>query len=125
MTAAARATAHARNGAVPPPGGANPGGANPGGVTPGGANQNQAEPQPEPSRKYQRFPELVDIILKRAADPWVSLAVRGVEIVNVRLGGCGVLMGPTGGGKSSLAIVSAYATAMCSPFAKCTRRLPR
>lgn len=49
-----------------------------------------------------RGPQLVDEIMRYAAEPWVSLLIGGEELGRVRNGGIVVIMGGSGSGKSSL-----------------------
>jgi archaellum biogenesis ATPase FlaH len=66
-------------------------------------------PQPSgPQRpKWHRAADMIEMILRYANEPWVSLRLGfdvgdDTEIVPVRAGGIVVVMGPTGGGKTSL-----------------------
>lgn len=52
--------------------------------------------------KWHRMPDLVEVIMVRARDPWVPLTLGADEIARVRQGGMVVMMGPTGSGKTSL-----------------------
>jgi KaiC/GvpD/RAD55 family RecA-like ATPase len=57
--------------------------------------------------KWHRSAAIVETILRHADEPWVSLRLGldvtdDAEIVAVRAGGIVVVMGPTGGGKTSL-----------------------
>jgi hypothetical protein len=60
------------------------------------------EPPPKPKPVWRSAPELVDAIWERKDDPWVGLRLLDEEICRVRAGGIVVVMGPPGGGKSSL-----------------------
>jgi replicative DNA helicase len=60
-----------------------------------------------PPRKWHRAADIIDTIERYAAEPWISLRLGqdlsdNAEIVRVRAGGIVVVMGPTGGGKTSL-----------------------
>jgi len=59
------------------------------------------EPQ-SPRKPWHRMPELVDVIMLRASEPWARLTVGDEELVPIRAGGNAVVMGPTGGRKTSL-----------------------
>lgn len=54
--------------------------------------------------RWHRSPALVDLILKYAGEPLVSLRLGGDELAIVRQGGIVVVMGPTGAGKTSLLV---------------------
>ena len=56
---------------------------------------------PGPPR-WRRMPALVELILSRAAEPWVDLRLGQDVIVSVRAGGIPIVMGSTGAGKTSL-----------------------
>lgn len=51
---------------------------------------------------WHRAPDLVDVILARAKEPWIALRLGGDELVSVRPGGIVTITGGTGSGKSSL-----------------------
>ena len=55
--------------------------------------------------------DLAEDITRRAAEPWVPLALDGGTLVKVPLGEIAVLVGPTGSGKSTLALAMAVAHA--------------
>ena len=52
--------------------------------------------------QWVRMPDLVDVIAARSAEPWASFKLGEDEIVEIRAGGIMIVMGPTGGGKTSL-----------------------
>lgn len=58
--------------------------------------------KPEPPWRWG--PELVDRILARAGDPWISLTVGGTELARARAGATIVVIGNSGSGKSSLVL---------------------
>jgi KaiC/GvpD/RAD55 family RecA-like ATPase len=63
-------------------------------------------PTPRPP-KWHRAADIIETIQRYAAEPWVSLRLGldlsdDAEIIAVRAGGIVVVMGPTGGGKTSL-----------------------
>ena len=62
-----------------------------------GEDDGDAEP------RYPRAPSLVDVILARSSEPWISLGLDGAEIASLRLGSVAMLMGGAGSGKSTLA----------------------
>jgi replicative DNA helicase len=62
-----------------------------------------APPEPPKPQAWKRCRELVDVILARAAEPWVQLRLGGEDLVSVRPGGIVLLIGGTGRGKTSLA----------------------
>lgn len=66
----------------------------------GHVNGHSAEAPRPPA--WKRGPELVDCIWVHKDEPWIGLQVGADEIVRVRPGGIAVVMGPPGGGKSSL-----------------------
>lgn len=68
----------------------------------GGATKVEARVHTETKPRWRRCRELVDLILERAKEPWVSLQLGDAEIVKVRLGGIVLLIGGTGRGKTSL-----------------------
>lgn len=87
----------------------------------------QRGPQPPPSDKprWRRAPDLVDVIMAHAGDPWAKLTLGDEELVSVRCGGSIVVMGPTGSGKSSLvcSLIVEYARTQ-GPVVVMSRELP-
>lgn len=59
-------------------------------------------PAPTEPPPWRFGPELVDRILERAKDPWISLMLLEEEIARVRAGGTVVVIGSSGSGKTSL-----------------------
>lgn len=57
-----------------------------------------------PARPASVARDVVSTIRARASEPWVPLTVGGTEIVTVRPGGMALLIGTTGGGKTSLTL---------------------
>lgn len=57
---------------------------------------------PSVRRPWRRCRDLVDVILERAKEPWVTLQLGDAQIVQVRAGGIVLLIGGTGRGKTSL-----------------------
>lgn len=55
-------------------------------------------------RRGKTWLESVEEIYRRAADPWVSIRLGQIELLNLRIGSYITLIGPEGGGKSSLAL---------------------
>jgi energy-coupling factor transporter ATP-binding protein EcfA2 len=51
--------------------------------------------------------QIAEEITRRAADPWIALKVGNTTLASVPLGEVAVLIGPTGSGKSSLALAMA------------------
>jgi hypothetical protein len=56
------------------------------------------------AKPYKRAPQLVEAILARARDPWVSLNIGGDTLARVRVGSTVVIIGGSGSGKSSLTL---------------------
>lgn len=85
-----------------------------------------ASDEPQSTRKrWHRFPELVDVIMSRASEPWAQLTIGNEELVRVRAGGYVVVMGPTGGGKTSLVAALAIEHARnAGPVVAMSRELP-
>ncbi len=83
-----------------------------------------ASEQP-PRKRWHRMPELVEVIMSRASEPWAQLTVGGEALVPVRGGGNAVVMGPTGGGKTSLVAAIAIEHARgIGPVVVMSRELP-
>jgi KaiC/GvpD/RAD55 family RecA-like ATPase len=76
-------------------------------------------------QRWHRAPDLVDVIMARAKEPWASLTLGDKVVVTVRSGGMVVLMGPTGGGKTSLvcSLLVEYARTQ-GPVVVLSRELP-
>jgi hypothetical protein len=72
--------------------------------------------------RWHRAPELVDLILKYAGEPLVSLKLGCDELAVIRQGGIVPVMGPTGAGKSSL--VAGMLIAHEGPTVVLSRELP-
>lgn len=53
---------------------------------------------------WRRAPDLVELVLARAGDPWVELRLGTTELARVRGGGLVILMAPSGAGKTSCAV---------------------
>ena len=84
-----------------------------------------ADDQRTGRRPWHRCPDLVEEILSRANEPWVSLTLAADEIVSVRAGGIVVVMGPTGAGKTSLVAGMLVAHARnAGPVVVLSRELP-
>lgn len=66
----------------------------------------QPEQQPASVRRvlWRRCRDDVDTILARADEPWVALRLGGNELITARNGATIILVGPTGRGKTSLAL---------------------
>lgn len=63
----------------------------------------RAKQPSQPTRPpWYRGPDLVDEIMRHAADPWTSLKLGDDELVRIRAGGIAVIMGGSGSRKSSL-----------------------
>jgi KaiC/GvpD/RAD55 family RecA-like ATPase len=62
------------------------------------------DPPKKPARRARTSRAVVGDIDARKNEDWVTLSLGGEEICRVRPGGMPVLMGPTGSGKSSLAL---------------------
>jgi hypothetical protein len=66
-------------------------------------DRDPSEPAVSPDRPlWLRGPELVQAILDRAADPWITLVLGGDDLARLRVGATVVVMGGSGSGKSSL-----------------------
>lgn len=52
--------------------------------------------------RWRRCPELVEVILARAHEPWVPITLNGAEVGSLRPGGMVIVLGPPGGGKTAL-----------------------
>lgn len=72
------------------------------GPTNGVDKRTAAAPKPPPRKPWRLASEYVADIRARANEAWVSLELGGREIVRCRPGGMVIVMGPSGGGKSSL-----------------------
>lgn len=78
-----------------------------------------------PAPRWRRCRDLVDAILARADERWISLALGGDEIMTVRPGGIVLLIGGTGRGKSSLSITMLVEHARDhGPAIACSLELP-
>jgi replicative DNA helicase len=75
--------------------------------------------------QWVQLPDLVDVIRARSEEPWASLKLGDDELVEIRAGGIMVVMGPTGGGKTSLicSLVIEYAQRI-GPVVVMSRELP-
>lgn len=80
----------------------------------------------ESTAKWHHAPALVDEIMARANEEWISLTLGPDEICSIRPGGIAVIMGPTGGGKTSLVLglLIDHATHR-GPVIVLSRELPR
>jgi replicative DNA helicase len=62
---------------------------------------------PKQQPRYARCSALVDVIMQRASEPWVSLSLGDVEVARLRLGAVAMLTGAPGAGKSTCALAFA------------------
>jgi len=68
-----------------------------------GTTEQPTEQPPVKKKKWRRCRELVDEILSRASEPFVTLNLAGCELTRVRAGAIVLLIGGTGRRKTSLA----------------------